>query len=104
MRARDAGQRASIVSLLLLSIVTGSALCTTSIAQETSLEGYTGPKKRIAVIDFEVKAPGAGKELGQGMAEMLINALVESNRFIVLERTAVQEILQEQAFDISGAV
>ena len=49
---------------------------------------YTGPKAKIAVVSFKCKAAKCyGNEIGDGITDMLINALVKTNRFIVLERT-----------------
>ena len=45
------------------------------------LPPYTGPKARVAVADFEVKAAKATGEIGTGLREMLVTALVNSNRF-----------------------
>jgi len=63
----------------------------------------TGPKKTIAVMDFENKAGVSAQiNLGEGMAEMLATALVNSGRFIVVERQAIQDVLSEQDFSASG--
>ncbi|MBS3918668.1 MAG: SH3 domain-containing protein [Deltaproteobacteria bacterium] len=65
-----------------------------------------GPKARVAVSRFEdksAKGRSTGK-IGDGMAEMLSNALFTTNRFIVLERGAVGDILKEQDFGASGRV
>ncbi len=90
---------------LALLLATMTAFCIAGLQEaRCEIEKYYGPKKRIAVLDFEVKAPKAGKQVGGGMAEMLINSLVETRRFIVLERTRVDQILKEQSFNMSGAV
>ncbi|MDP8299726.1 MAG: CsgG/HfaB family protein [Candidatus Tantalella remota] len=62
-----------------------------------------GPKKNIAVMDFENKA-GVGSQwnLGTGMSEMLTTALVDSGRFVVVERQAISDVLAEQDFGASG--
>lgn len=65
---------------------------------------YTAMKKRIAVLDFEVKAPEAPRDLGSGMAEMFITSLHQTGRFIVLERKAIADILEEQKLGMSGAI
>ena len=64
----------------------------------------TGPKKRIAVLDFEVKAKNADKKIGTGISEMLIDALVNSDRYIVLERGELDEVMKEQSLGASGNV
>jgi curli biogenesis system outer membrane secretion channel CsgG len=45
---------------------------------------YSGPKARIAVADFDVKAAKATGEIGSGLREMLATALINSNRFSVV--------------------
>lgn len=67
---------------------------------------YTGPKKTIAVLDFENKTKGAygSREIGSGMAEMLTTELINTGRYIVVERQALQEILGEQQLGQTGLV
>jgi len=61
-----------------------------------------GPKKLIAVSDFENKTNFYGNwNLGTGMTEQLTTALMETNRFIVLERQAIDDVLKEQDFAAS---
>lgn len=72
----------------------------------TGLEAYNGPKARIAVARFENKASGSwyNHQIGDGMADMLATALVNSNRFIVLERKQLGDVLGEQNLGASGRV
>ncbi|MGQ9777899.1 MAG: CsgG/HfaB family protein [Thermodesulfobacteriota bacterium] len=73
---------------------------------EAQLEPYSGPKARIAVARFVDKS-GKGMvtgEIGQGMADMLATALFNTNRFIVLEREILQDILAEQDLATTGRV
>ena len=72
-------------------------------AGTTPLPPYSGPRARIAVADFEVKAAKATGEIGSGLREMLITALVNSNRFRVVERQALSAVMQEQELAASGA-
>jgi len=67
------------------------------------LPPYSGPKARIAVADFDVKAAKAHGEIGSGLREMLITALVNSKRFSVVERQALSAVMQEQELSASGA-
>jgi curli biogenesis system outer membrane secretion channel CsgG len=74
--------------------------------EQARKEDYMGPKARIAVTRFEDKS-AKGKstgEIGDGMAEMLGNALFATNRFIVLERQTLGDVLQEQDLGASGRV
>ena len=69
----------------------------------STLPPHLGPKKRIAVMDFENKAGAEAKwNIGSGMSEMLVTSLMKSGRFIVVERQAVQDVLKEQDFGASG--
>lgn len=52
------------------------------------LPPYSGPRARIMVADFEVKAVKATNEIGSGLRQMLVTALVNSNRFSVQELSA----------------
>ena len=67
------------------------------------LPPYSGPKARIAVADFDVKAAKASGEIGSGLREMLVTALINSSRFSVLERQALKAVMQEQELASSGA-
>jgi len=62
-----------------------------------------GPKKVIAVARFKNKTNWTGQiNLGTGMADQLITALMNSGRFIVIERGNIQAVLREQDFAASG--
>lgn len=64
---------------------------------------YSGPKVRIAVADFQVKAAKANHAIGSGLREMLITALLNSGRFSVVERQQLDKVMQEQELATSGA-
>jgi curli biogenesis system outer membrane secretion channel CsgG len=92
-------------SLLVISLVgCASMMQPTAQVENTSgaapLPSYSGPKARIAVADFDVKAGG---DIGSGLREMLVTALINSNRFSVLERQALNAVMQEQELSASGA-
>jgi curli biogenesis system outer membrane secretion channel CsgG len=72
-------------------------------AGAAALPPYSGPKARIAVADFEVKAAKATGEIGSGLREMLVTAMINSSRFSVLERQALKAVMQEQELSASGA-
>ncbi len=67
------------------------------------MPAYSGPKARIAVADFDVKAAKATGEIGSGLREMLVTALINSSRFSVVERQVLNAVMQEQALAVSGA-
>ena len=55
-----------------------------------------GPKKRVAVVDFENKALYGKGRLGATATDILMTELVKSGQFIVVEREKLQSILNEQ--------
>lgn len=97
--------------ILLIMSMTGCALLKPRLqpaAQVNNnlaapLPSYSGPKAKIAVADFEVKAAKATAEIGSGLREMLITALTNSNRFLVVERQALSAVTQEQEPKIKTA-
>lgn len=72
--------------------------------QQAQQEPYSGPKKRIAVKAFDFKAARGSAEIGRGMSDMLADSLFNTNRFIVLEREHIKEVMEEQDFGASGRV
>ncbi|WP_022977620.1 CsgG/HfaB family protein [Nevskia ramosa] len=68
--------------------------------QQVQSEPANGPRYRIAVSNFEYRA-SENPDIGSGMADMLSNALFNTNRFIVLERQALNEVTAEQ--DLSNS-
>jgi len=75
-------------------------------APEVVYAPYTGPKKRIAVSKFENKVKGVygSWNIGEGMSEMLTTELMKTNRFVVVERQALQDILGEQELGQTGII
>jgi len=70
-----------------------------------------GDLKRVAVMKFTTTAGGghsywynASWDLGEGMAEMLTTALVESGQFRVLERQQINDVLGEQDLGAGGRI
>jgi len=61
-----------------------------------------GPLHRIAVSAFEFRAGQGSREIGDGMTDMLTDALTNSGRFIVLERERLNEVMAEQDLADSG--
>ena len=78
----------------------------TKSIDEAQREAYDGPKARIAVAQFKDKT-GKGwwtGAIGDGMADMLTTALFHSNRYIVLERQTVSDVLREQDLGAAGRI
>ena len=73
---------------------------------EAQQEAYDGPKARVAVSQFKDKT-GKGwwtGAIGDGMADMLSTALFHTNRYIVLERQQVSDVLREQDLGAAGRI
>jgi curli biogenesis system outer membrane secretion channel CsgG len=64
------------------------------------------PKKRLAVSNFEDKSGNNWykHDLGSGMADMLTTSLFKTGKFSMVERQAVNKVMEEQALGASGAV
>ncbi len=73
-----------------------------------ALPAMSGPKRTISVGKFD--AIGAftssygGWDIGGGLAAMLTTALLNSGRFVVIERAELSEVLSEQELSASGMV
>lgn len=73
---------------------------------EAQAVAYDGPKARIAVSQFKDKT-GKGwwtGRIGDGMADQLVTALFNTNRYIVLERQTLDAVLEEQDLGASGRI
>ncbi len=104
-----------VVSVQLASMFAGAAV------GQTAPHRWTGPKARIAVMDFSGSAfketvkkdrdsrtttipLPAPAEFALGLTEMLTTELVKTDRFIVLERAAIKQVTAEQDFGASGRI
>jgi curli biogenesis system outer membrane secretion channel CsgG len=76
--------------LLIVALLAGSMLASAQM------------KKRIAVAEFEDRSGHRGA--GQGVADMLITALVKSGEFTVIERKELDKVMNEQHLGQSGNV
>ena len=66
---------------------------------------YNGPRARIAVATFDNKAGGRSyRQIGYGVADMLATELLNTNRYIVLERQQLGAVTAEQDLARSGRV
>jgi len=83
---------------LISLIITWPILVHSPVESKTIPIGsaYTGPKCVIAVGDFGVAIKGAPVDLGDGLREMLMTALFESNYFVVVDRIDMKGLTAEQ--------
>ncbi|MEF3280887.1 MAG: CsgG/HfaB family protein [Elusimicrobiota bacterium] len=78
---------------------------TTTVKETEKVEAkYTGPKRRIGVVEFENKTAYGQKRLGQAASDILITELVKSEKFIVVERGKLDKIMAEQHIQQQGMI
>ncbi len=92
-----------IVLIIILLLISSTILFAQSGDQLKRL------KKRVAVFEFEDKTDHrvhwwSGQSVGQGMADMLTTDLVKSDKYTVIERAAIDKLLQEQKLGMTGIV
>ena len=63
---------------------------------------YTGPKRRIGVVEFENKSAYGQGRMGGAATDILVTELVKSGKFIVVERDRMNKILEEQKLQSQG--
>ena len=71
--------------------------------------GAQGPKKRIAVMNFDFSAVqsdvlsifGGRQDVGKGVADLVVDRLVNDGRYSVIERKELDKIVAEQNFSNS---
>ena len=93
-------RRKNILLIMLMAII---------IVLVVSYSGFSKELPRVAVIGFDSTAPGyiwrINSELSKAATDLMINALINTNRFRVFERIKLDAILQEQDFQAySGRV
>lgn len=88
-----------IFSITVIYLFT--SLCFLESSEIPLGEKYHGPKCVIAVGDFGVRLKGAPEDLGDGLREMLMTALFESNHFVVVDRMDMGGLTAEQLLSSS---
>ncbi len=76
-----------------------------SFALSVPIAGAKGLKKVVAVSRFENKTSygsGGAWDIGNGMADQLTDALMQSGQFVVLERQTLGDVISEQDLASSG--
>lgn len=100
-RLRNSNSNTSERTVMRKTILTVLALLALVVpaAEAASL------KKIVAVSRFENKTSWRGQvSIDDGLAEQLTDALMQSGRFVVMERKAVADVIGEQDFADSGRV
>ena len=91
---------------LSLSATVFSKDSTKDDAEPPVAEPYYGPKQVVAVLPFDNRVKNIPQNwyLGEGLSEILITELIKSDRFLLVERDAIQDIVKEQEAGMSGLV
>ncbi len=63
---------------------------------------FSGPKRRIGVVDFENKSAYGQGRLGTAASDILITELVKSGKFIVVDRDKLDKVMAEQKLQSQG--
>lgn len=91
---------------LLISCTSGEVKVTKSEKTE-SLRDYNetstvvAPKRKIAISSFNNNSPLAEtKKIGKGLADIMATELTKTGRFIVLERDAIDKVMEEVNFSM----
>ncbi|MGH9405620.1 MAG: CsgG/HfaB family protein [Terriglobia bacterium] len=74
--------------------------------------GLAQQKKRVAVLNFDYATVetavqgifGTNQDVGKGVSDLLVNQLVKSGTYIVVERNAIDKVIGEQNFSNSYRV
>lgn len=102
------------IARVLLALVAATAACAprTTVRTEDAMTAtetkrhrseYTGPRRRIGVVDFENKS-GFGARIGTAASDILVTELAKTGRFVVVERDKLNRIMEEQKLQASGAI
>ena len=94
-----------IIPLILLYFVGCTSIQVAEKPLRLDLPPYSGPKKKIIVLDFTNETHFTKVPVGEGIASMLITSLVQSERFTVIERgQGFDELLKEKKLKLAGIV
>ncbi|MCU0533687.1 MAG: CsgG/HfaB family protein [Hydrococcus sp. Prado102] len=101
-----------IIPLIALTIVPSVAVLSNErvIAQTPEVQSQPTQKIRIAVLDFDYSSISNPSWLSflqggaRGVSDILVNRLVQSGSYSVIERSQLEAILQEQNLGASGRV
>ncbi len=66
--------------------------------------GYTGPKLRVGVVNFQNKTPSHVLNIGGATADILGTILQKTDHFIVIPQQDMESILEQQSMDASGVI
>ncbi len=112
---KDSRPVLALLSLLFVFVgswgVAQQAVSAPSVSKQpvSSPSVAQGPKKRVAVINFDYATVqtsvsaifGTNQDVGKGISDLLTEKLVEDGKYSVIERNAMEKVLSEQNFSNS---
>jgi len=99
------------ISRIVLSFVVLALFSASGYAQDTAPAAAATPavRHRVAVMNFDygtvrttvAQIFGSDQDVGKGISDLLVQKLVQDGKYSVIERNALDKILQEQNFSNS---
>jgi len=99
--------------LLVIAVALGACAPRSSVKRRQAMSAnetervksdYTGPKRRIGVVDFENKSAYGKARLGTAASDILVTELAKTGKFVVVERDKLDKIMEEQKLQATGII
>jgi curli biogenesis system outer membrane secretion channel CsgG len=99
----------SLFAFACMCIPASAQTATPSTSATAPAAAPSGPKKRVAVLNFDygtvktevIQLFGSDQDVGKGISDLLVQKLVQDGQFSVIERNAIDKVLAEQNFSNS---
>ncbi len=95
------------IIILIISLFLASCASTLKIRPDIrniKTEPYSGPKRKVAVVDFQVKSAYGKARLGSAVTDIMVTELFNTGRFLMIERDKIAKIIEEQTMGAAGLV
>jgi len=99
----------SLFAFAWMCLPASAQTATPSTSATAPAPAPSGPKKRVAVLNFDygtvktevIQLFGSDQDVGKGISDLLVQKLVQDGQFSVIERNAIDKVLAEQNFSNS---
>jgi TolB-like protein len=92
------------VNSLIRTMFIVVSLCFCTTAAISAEKAAVDPRKRVAIVEFDVKGNVGIENAGAIIAEWMIGAVSRTNKFDLKERVLLKKVLDEQSLSLSGAI
>jgi curli biogenesis system outer membrane secretion channel CsgG len=89
------------ICIVLLACALSSG-CASGLKTSVSKAYYEKPYERVAVMEF--KNATMEQDISKAVTELFVADLLATQRYMVMERTALDKVLMEQGLSQSGAI